>query len=137
MPEQSTKEFDREKAVEVEKMLLGIKDSSKDEILSFLTDDSVQLVISYCRIETLPEALFYLIPQIAADRYRMQGYGSEEAVKRVKSWTQGKRSEAYEDSNIYANHFLNDYKERLAPFINKKGVVPSDISSDTTYNYQQ
>lgn len=137
MPEQNNNEFDKESALKLEKMLLGIEDGSKDEILRFLTDDSIQLVISYCRIETLPKALFYLIPQIAADRYRMQGYGSEETVKRVKSWTQGKRAESYEDSNIYANHFLNNYKNRLAPFINKRGVAPSDISSDTKYNYQQ
>lgn len=139
MSEQKIEGFDNEKVLKTEKMLLGIKesDNSKDEILNFITDDSIQLVISYCRTELLPKPLFGLIPQIVADRYRMQGYGSEESARRVKSWTQGKRSETYEDSNIYDNHFLNDYKERLAPFINKKGVVPSDISQDATYNGNQ
>lgn len=127
--------FDTEKALNQTKMLLGITDdNSKNKLLSFLIDDSIFLVLSYCKIKVLPEALYYLIPQIAADRYRMQSCGSETVKRRVKSYTQGLRSEEYESSDIYSEHFLNNYKNRLAPFMSKRGYVPSDISSDAEHD---
>ena len=110
------------------KMLLGLLDESKDEILSFLIEDTINLVLGFCRIPELPEALESLIPIMVADRFRITDYGKAEADTVLKSVTQGSKSESYGNrTDIFSSHFLNDYKLRLAPFINRKGRVPSDF----------
>lgn len=110
------------------KLLLGISDDNKDEVLSYLIEDNINLVLSYCRICELPEALDSLIPVMTADRYRMMNYGNEKGDKVLKSVTQGSKSESYGSSaDMFGSHFLNNYKLRLAPFINRKGRVPSDF----------
>ena len=110
------------------KLLLGISDDSKDEVLSYLIEDNINLVLSCCRICELPEALDSLIPVMTADRYRMMNYGSEDGDKVLKSVTQGSKSESYGSSaDMFDSHFLNNYRLRLAPFINRKGRVPSDF----------
>lgn len=110
------------------KMLLGVTDDSKDRILEYLIEDNINLVLGYCRICELPEALESLIPVMTADKYRISGYGSEDGDKVLKSLTQGSKSESYGSSaDMFSSHFLNDYKLRLAPFINRKGRVPSDF----------
>lgn len=129
MAEQNSNEFDRQAAISQAKMLLGIKGVSEDEILSFLLDDSVQLVISYCKRKSLPNALFSLIPQIAADRYRISDYGKAQPDKILTSVSQGSRSESYASPDIYDNSFLKNYEARLKPFICKRGYVPSDFDT--------
>lgn len=110
------------------KLLLGVTDDSKDEILSYLIEDNINLVLSYCRICELPNALESSIPVMTADRYRMMNYGNEKGDKVLKSVTQGSKSESYGSSaDMFGSHFLNNYKLRLAPFINRKGRVPSDF----------
>lgn len=110
------------------KLLLGVTDDSKDEILSYLIEDNINLVLSYCRIRKLPNALESSIPVMTADRYRMMNYGNEKGDKVLKSVTQGSKSESYGSStDMFGSHFLNNYRLRLAPFINRKGRVPSDF----------
>lgn len=110
------------------KMLLGIEDDSNDGILSYLIEDNINLVLSYCRIRELPEGLESLIPIMTADKYRMMKYGTEDGDTVLKSVTQGSKSESYGSSaDMYGSHFLNSYKLRLAPYINRKGCVPSDF----------
>lgn len=110
------------------KLLLGVADDSKDEVLSYLIEDNINLVLAYCHICELPEALDSLIPVMTTDRYRMMKYGSDDGDKVLKSVTQGSKSESYGSSaDMFSSHFLNNYKLRLAPFINRKGRVPSDF----------
>lgn len=110
------------------KMLLGIKDNEQDSLLSFLIDDTVNLILGYCRIEILPRQLESLVPVIAADMYRRKGYGKETAPEIVKSISEGERSVSYAETTL-ENDFLTNYYDRLKPFICRKGRVPSDIKS--------
>ena len=114
-------------ALEPAKMLLGIEGDCRDNLLSFLIEDNINLILNYCRITDFPQELESLLPVMTADRYRRASYGQEIADKVVKSETQGSVSKSYEDSTANDSHFLNNYRERLKPFINRKGMVPSDF----------
>ena len=48
-------------------MLLGIKDDEQDSLLSFLIEDTVNMIMAYCHIDVLPRQLESLVPKIAAD----------------------------------------------------------------------
>ena len=114
-------------ALETAKMLLGIEGDCRDNLLSFLIEDNINLILNYCRITDFPQELESLLPVMTADRYRRASYGQEIADKVVKSETQGSVSKSYEDSTANDSHFLNNYRERLKPLINRKGRVPSDF----------
>ena len=110
------------------KTLLAVTGEAKDEIIELLIEDAINLVLGYCRIKHLPEGLESLIPFMVADRYRMSGYGSEQGDSVIKSITQGSVSNSYGSrSEMFSNHFLNNYKHRVFPYINRKGRVPSDF----------
>ena len=109
------------------KMLLGIEDDGKDELLSFLIDDAEQLILGYCRICFLPRQLEGLLPMIAADVYRAKGYGSESAPEVVKSVSEGQRSVSFETTRQTDIGILDKFHSRLKPYINRRGKVPSDV----------
>lgn len=108
------------------KMLLGIKDNEQDGLLSFLIGDTVDMILGYCRIEILPRQLESLVPAIAADAYRVKGYGETSSPEIIKSISEGERSVSYAETNP-DNDFLQNYYERLNPFRNRRGRVPSDV----------
>lgn len=111
------------------KMLLGIKDNEQDGLLSFLIDDCINLILGYCRIDILPRQLESLVPTIAADMYRAKGYGQKTAPEIIKSISEGENSVSYESRNPKSD-FLSNYYERLNPFKNRRGYVPSDFNGD-------
>lgn len=108
------------------KMLLGINGSEQDSLLSFLIEDTIDMILGYCRIEILPRQLESLLPMIAADAYRAKGYGQTDAPEVVKSISEGQRSVSYAETNPDGN-FLSSYYDRLRPFINRRGYVPSEL----------
>lgn len=108
------------------KMFLGIKDNEQDGLLSFLIEDTANLILGYCRIDILPRQLESLVPVIAADMYRAKGYGASDAPAVVKSISEGERSVSYADTNP-DNKFFENYYDRLKPFRNRKGRVPSEL----------
>lgn len=110
------------------KMLLGTEDGGKDELLSFIIADTEQMILSYCRIDTIPKQLQSLVPVIAADYYRAKGYGKEQSPDVVKSITEGDMSVSYAETQPGAD-FFKHYSSRLKPFVNRKGRVPSDFKS--------
>ena len=117
--------MDREQLKEQAKLLLGI--DGDDAILNLLIDDTINLVLGYCRLDELPEKLQSLIPVMTADRYRISSYGKAQPDKILASVTQGSRSESYASPDIFDDSFLKDYEARLKPFINKRGYVPGDF----------
>lgn len=117
----------KNEALERLKMLLGINESEQDGLLSFLIDDTINLILGYCRISILPRQLESLVPTIAADMYRAKGYGQETAPEIVKSISEGENSVSYESTTPNSN-FLSNYFERLNPFRNRRGYVPSDFN---------
>lgn len=105
------------------KMLLGIEDTEKDNLLMFLIKDTIDAVMKYCRIEVLPRQLYGLIAQITAELYRSRSYGDGEFTRAVKSVTEGERRVEFESSSA----FFDSYVSRLEPFINKSARLPSDL----------
>ena len=110
------------------KMLLGIEDEKTDGILNFLIEDTQNLILGYCRLEFIPQQLESLIPVVAADMYRAKGYGEAAAPEIVKSISEGDRSVTLADT-APDNDFLSNYYNRLKPYMNRKGCVPSEVKS--------
>ena len=109
------------------KMLLGITDSDKDAILEFCIDEAKSLILGYCRIDTLPDALASTSAAIAADLFRAKGYGETQAPEEVKSMTEGQRSVTFESTRPTEGNILSNYYRRLKPYRNLRGRVPSDV----------
>ena len=103
-------------------MLLGIKDDEQDSLLSFLIDDTVNMIMAYCHIDVLPRQLESLVPKIAADMYRAKGYGGSKSPE----VSEGERSVTYTETDN--DKIFSNYYKRLDPFRKRKGRVPSDIS---------
>ncbi len=101
------------------KTLLEIKDEKNDELLMLLIDDTVNAVLSYCRLDVLPRTLVSLIPTLTAERYRLN------MREGVKSVTEGERRVEYAEGK---NNFLSEYAERLKPFVSRNVKLPSDIA---------
>ena len=112
--------------LETLKMLLGIKDDEQDGLLSFLIGDTINLILGYCRLYVMPRQLESLVPKIAADMYRANGYGDTKSPQLVKSISEGERSVTYTETDN--DKIFSNYYKRLDPFRKRKGRVPSDIS---------
>lgn len=121
--------FDKTKALEQLKLLLPPRGPDEepvpDELLDFLIDDCVARATGYCRQNELPEGLYTLIPIMAARVYEVNGYNGQGS--NVVSWTQGSRSETYEDSSVVRDDWINDFIGRLEPFRLRRGRLPSEI----------
>jgi len=99
------------------KMLLGIDDDSKDEILTFIIDDTINMVLAYCRIEILPRQLLGLISQMAANVYERLDFNDG-----ISSITEGDRKIEYRGRAVF-----DEYRFRLKPFVNVRGTLPSEV----------
>ena len=99
------------------KLLLGIKDNDKDDVLMLLIEDTVNSVLAYCRIDVLPRQIVSFIPT----RYTANQNGG------VKSVTEGERKVEYSDDNY---DYLKEYAIRLKPFVSRKVKVPSEVVAD-------
>ena len=102
------------------KMLLGITDDTADEKLTFYINDIIDAVTSYCRIEFLPQQLYGLVSQIAARLYENGG-------SQIKSLTEGERRVEFNDSSMSV---IADYYDRLNPFVNRAGRLPSEVDTN-------
>ena len=95
-------------------------DESADDRLRFYIEDIIEAIIAYCRIEFLPKQLYGLVAQIAAKMYVSGG-------SNIKSLTEGERRVEFEMS---VPSVIGDYYDRLKPFINRSGRVPSEVIGD-------
>lgn len=103
--------------LEAVKLILGIDNEDTDALLELLINDTINAVLSYCRIEVLPRQLEGLIPQIAAGQYQR---GVSDGVRTI---AEGERRIEYSDGDY---DFLSAYYERLKPFISGKVYLPSE-----------
>lgn len=108
------------------KMLLGIKDDTANSLLLFLIKDTINAVMSYCRIVIVPNQLYGLIAQIVAEVYRSRGYENPETSRQVKSITEGERRVEFESTVSY----FNSYLPRLEPFVNRSARLPSEMKNN-------
>lgn len=119
--------MEQEKAIIQIKTLLGIKDDSKDGILQFILEDCINMALSYCRIKEVPPMMESVIIRMAVRLYRDNGYGNEDTPVTVSSVSQGSKSESYAAPNSGSDTFINSFKSRLAPFVDRRGRVPSEV----------
>ena len=110
------------------KMLLKKENNDEDILLNFLIDDAENMIFGYCRINEMPQRLKTLVPKLAYDLYYLKGYDKAELPKLVQSVTQGNRSVNYDNQNLSEKDLLKNYYDRLKPFVNKKGKVPSNVT---------
>ena len=109
------------------KMLANISDAqaddgneAADDKLIFYINDIIEAILAYCRIEFLPKQLYGLVSQIAARMY-------EGGDSNIKSLTEGERRVEFASA---APSVIGDYSERLEPFVNRAGRVPSEVARD-------
>lgn len=100
------------------KLVLGLEGEENDDLLCLLIDDTVNAVLSYCRIDTLPYQLEGLIPQLVSERFQKNSSGG------IKLISEGERRVEYAEPQ----GVLKEYHDRLKPFISKRVYVPSEIT---------
>lgn len=104
------------------KLILGISDDSKDEILEFYIDLMETKILNYCNISELPSALNYVLCEMVADIYRENTrkdkagnvVGAVSSISedgRSVSFTNGAELNAAADDKIAHTRELNKYKK--------------------------
>lgn len=113
-------ESEREQMLSAVKLILGIEDNKKDKLLAFIAEDTVNLVLAYCRIEILPIQLHGAVAQMCAGAYKRI---SKENID-ITAIAQGDRKLEF---FVPAEDMLSDFRERLKPFVNRRGRLPSEV----------
>lgn len=109
------------------KNYLGYNDSTHDQLLTMVTDDVVNGILGYCHIDTIPTQLDTYVPRMVYEMWIRNRFGSDSVANTVSSITQGSRSISYSDISTATTDIINDYAQRLRPYINRRGRVPSDF----------
>ena len=102
------------------KMLLGVTDNSKDDILTFTMNKVTDMVLNYCNIDYIPDRLDNVLINMCIDMYRAESLGQEELQGPVKSITEGDVSVSFGNAqNVSDNpgmEFLKNYTLQLDRF---------------------
>lgn len=108
------------------KMLLGIGDETSDSLLIFLIRTVADDALAYCRLAFVPRQLYGVIARIAADIWRGENYGGSDYGE-IKAVTEGDRRIEFD---LSASGALSDYRERLKPYRNRAGRLPSELDRE-------
>lgn len=99
------------------KLLLGIKDNDKDEIMDFVIQKTRDMICNYCRVHTVPIGLVNVFLDLCVEVYRAGNLGQETAEGTLKSVTEGNVSvtmaSPYSVNDNQAMGFLRNYTEQL------------------------
>lgn len=96
--------------------LIGARaEAASDEILLYCLDDCMELALRYCSIEELPDGLARVVIDMAADKYRLSGYGRAEPVRgAVTQIREGEQSVSFGGAAaLDASGLLKNYAARL------------------------
>ena len=104
-------------------MLLKLENGAAEEALAFLAEDCVNAVLTYCRLDFLPYQLIGLTARMTADMYRTE---CENGGRDISSVTEGDRKI---DFSVPIKN-IEAYAERLRPFMNIKGRLPSEKGAE-------
>lgn len=103
--------------LEMLKSLLGIGDSSKDDILNFIIAKVSDMVCNYCRLKTVPVRLERVMLNMCVDLYRAECLGQEQADGPVRGISEGKVSVTFASATNSAEDegmaFLRNYIGQL------------------------
>lgn len=95
--------------------LLGL--GQDEEVLVFCLMSCEQAILDYCALSELPEALEPLLVQMAADKFRMSGFGAAETpTGPVKSLSEGSKSVTFSgaaEASADTSGLLNNYAAQL------------------------
>lgn len=90
------------------KIKIGLKDSSKDELLTVLFEDASDLVCSYLGSETVPIKFIWITENIAIKGYRKIG-------------SEGMKSKQIDVINkVFEENMLNEFKDVLDEYKNSQ-----------------
>lgn len=108
-------EVKREIILQKLKMLLGKKDKEEDSILLYLIQQAEDFILNHCHVEEIPKGLETTLVNLAADHYRLEGWGKEQVEGIVKSIKEGDISVSYGSfSELNGDvNFLKDYISQL------------------------
>ena len=100
------------------KLLLGIRDTEKDALLSVLCDTVTEQVKTYCRLSDVSSAgLQGLMADMVVSRYRARGYGQEAEPKVVSSISEGDTSLSYKTTQpTVSGELTEDDRRALSPY---------------------
>ncbi len=98
------------------KLILGIKDSSKNDLLNYFIESTEQKILNYCNREDFPRDLDNVLVEIVVDQYRQSNSGKVASVKR------GDTQITYQNSNTGGADFIKNYKAELNRY-RKVGTV--------------
>lgn len=90
--------------------------SEETELLQFVLDTATQKVLSYCNIDKIPEGLTNTVVRMAADIWRIEGYGSESKPQEVTSVKRGDVSTSFASvstTETVLGDYLSKYKSVL------------------------
>ncbi len=99
------------------KLLLGLENDEKDNILLFVLDKIQDMVCNYCNIKQVPKGLENVMLNMAVDLYRAESLGQEQAEGNVKSITEGDVTVSFASASAISENsgmqFLKDYTAQL------------------------
>ncbi len=99
------------------KLLLGLENDDKDELLLFVIDKVSDMVCNYCNIKQVPKGLEKVMLNMAVDLYRAESLGQEQAEGTVKSVTEGDVTVSFASASAISENsgmqFLKDYTTQL------------------------
>ena len=99
----------------VAKMLLGITDTSQDELLHLVIEGVTAKALAYCKLGALPEGLKYTVAEMAAKAYKGMSATDVSSVKR------GDVTVSYHAKA--ASDIVSEYKNVLNSFRRMKNNV--------------
>lgn len=96
-------------------VLAGVDEAN--EMICLCAEEAINYVLAYCRIDTITEELYAITAHITASIY------SRISNDEVVSIKEGDRQIEY----VLQDVCNAVYRDRLKPFINTKGKVPSEV----------
>lgn len=97
------------------KALLGIEDTSKDDILEFVVENVEETIKNYCNLDKVPIELNSIVIRMAIDLYRNENLGNEESsLGSISSISEGDTTVSYRSSaSEFKDSLLKNYEKQL------------------------
>lgn len=103
-------------------MLLGLTDTSKDALLTYIGNLVTGMAMKYCHLTVRPDDFDTVLAPMVVERYRANGWGQEATPQVVESITEGNESVHFmkmrnnPENFILSNELTDGEKTALQPF---------------------